>query len=127
MIISSVWFGPNLTRDTHCEAQRVCPAPKGKGRFGGRSRKKSRPSRTKPRAIRAGDLLWKEPEKQRRAAPAGRGISTERVTEVMAGQHLEEWRSESGASQPGSGEDADRTTANAFIVSFRMPGPRGRS
>jgi len=34
----------------------------------------------------AGDLLWKEPEKQSRAAPAGRRQSTERVTERKQGK-----------------------------------------
>src|SRR6266571_4355182 len=69
------------------EATRECPAPKGKRRFSGRGRKKSRPLfGPKPREVCAGDLLWKEPEKQSRAAPAGRRQSTERVTERKQGK-----------------------------------------
>src|SRR6266568_6480487 len=68
------------------EATRGCPAPKGKRRFSGRGRKKSRPQGPKPREVCAGDLLWKEPEKQSRAAPAGRRQSTKRVTEREQGK-----------------------------------------
>jgi len=39
------------------------------------------PAGPQPREVCAEDLLWKEPEKQSRAVPAGRRISTERVTE----------------------------------------------
>jgi hypothetical protein len=35
----------------------------------------------KPRAVCAGDFLWKEPEKQSREVPAGRRENTERVAE----------------------------------------------
>jgi len=70
------------------EATRECPAPKGKRRFSGRVRKKSRPHfGLKPREVCAGDLLWKEPEKQSRVAPAGRRQSTERVTERKQGKN----------------------------------------